>query len=311
MIVFFHLVYHGGLAPATSNADSVVRAIAMAAGKTGVVIYVLITGYFLSKTKKFSYKKFLKLILLVSFYGISLYLLSLIYGRGGNFNTAMAGFFPLIFDGYWFVTVYCVLYLVAPFLNIIIKNISEKQHFYACILFGLFCVIFPLIFSKNFYLGAFDYFVCYYFIGAFVARIKDKNKVNKWLFLLAFFVFYTFNSIRGNVSNNDIWAVMSALSLFLFFEKLNVQSNFINYIAASTFSVYLIHDNFQGAYILFQQIFHITEISAKAYFPLYLIFVTISVFVICIVIDILRRLALKLINKLANKIKKSRTKPAS
>ena len=188
MIVFFHLVYHGGLAPANSNFDSVMRAIAMAAGKTGVVIYVLITGYFLSKAKKFSFKKLLKLILLVTFYGAAIYLLSLICGQNGNFNLAMAGFFPLIFDGYWFVTVYCLIYLLAPFLNIIIKNISEKQHFYACILFGLFCVVFPLIFNNSFYLSTFDWFVCYYFIGAFIARIKDKNKVNKWLYLLAFFM---------------------------------------------------------------------------------------------------------------------------
>lgn len=97
-------------------------------GKTGINCFILITGYFMCKSEITLYK-YAKLILQVIFYDI---VFTLIFSLSGYHNyTALELIKTLspiwnIKDG--FVSCFLVFYLFIPFLNILIKNMNQKQH---------------------------------------------------------------------------------------------------------------------------------------------------------------------------------------
>ena len=95
-------------------------------GKIGINCFVLITGYFMCKSN-ITIKKFLKLVLEVEFYKIVIYLLFIICGYE---TVSLSGIFkavlPITSIGTNFTGCFLVFYLCIPFLNILVRNMSEK-----------------------------------------------------------------------------------------------------------------------------------------------------------------------------------------
>ena len=88
--------------------------------------FVLISGYFLINSK-FKLKKVLNLYLVTIFYSILLFIPHCIL-YGFSLSNFIKSCLPLLMGTYWFITTYVVLYLLSPFLNILIKNLSKKQY---------------------------------------------------------------------------------------------------------------------------------------------------------------------------------------
>ena len=91
--------------------------------------YVLVSGYF-QYNKEFKLSKFFSISNLQIFY---LYLMIVIFSLLGiNFEKVdlINRIFITFFRTYWFITAYLLLYLISPFLNILIKHMNKKTHFY-------------------------------------------------------------------------------------------------------------------------------------------------------------------------------------
>lgn len=95
---------------------------------TSVNLYVLISGYFLSRSKV-SFKKVL--VLWTSAFTWGLVVAVIDWANNGFWITPdyLVGLiFPISTRKYWFLTVYIALYLLAPFINKLINALSQRQH---------------------------------------------------------------------------------------------------------------------------------------------------------------------------------------
>ena len=236
-------------------------------GKLGVNLFVLISSYFLIESK-FSFNKLKKLFITVTFYSISIYLIFLIFNfELLNIKNIIESCLPVFYNFWWFVTSYILLYLFIDYLNLFIKCLSRKKLEYLILLLIFIQSILPNIFFmimlRNVEL---TWFILLYLIGSYIRLyLKEYNLDNFFIknslllgiiiYLLSFLSGITFDYLGQFFSifigKHYYFATLYSptmlfCSIFVFigFLKLKVNYNFItNYIGASTFIIYLIHDN--------------------------------------------------------------------
>jgi hypothetical protein len=118
-----------------------------------------------------------------------------------------------------------------------------------------------------------------------------------------------FNYLSGMLyAYNSVTIVLSSVSLFLFFRSISIKNVIINKIISSisglTFGVYLIHINPLINSILYKNILH-TELfwNTKLFIPVS-IGLILEVFIVCILIDTIRKRIFMLIenSKIFNKL---------
>ena len=264
LIVLYHVIYHSELIFSSySLLSKVLLSIIETFTLVGVNSFILLTGYFQSKSK-FKLKKFINLLLLYLLYKIFIYIILSIFHTVPVFKTYM---FNL---DYWFVFYYLILYLMSDFLNKIINRMSLK--IYTMVLLGLtfLCSITPMISNGNIITNngfGLIQFIYLYFIGAYIrlltTKYKLKNKKIKYISLISYIgltlfivlIYYLVSNI--NINNNfingiknysflysSIFVIIQSISYFILFYNLNIKSKFINNISIYIIGVYLIHDNF-------------------------------------------------------------------
>jgi surface polysaccharide O-acyltransferase-like enzyme len=90
--------------------------------------------------------------------------------------------------------------------------------------------------------------------------------------------------------------IFQTIAYFQFFSMLNFKSKFVNYLASCTLGVYLIHDNPYVHSILYSKILKLIYINFVNKLLIIKIFIyAITIFVVCIIIEILRQLLFKFI----------------
>ncbi len=224
-------------------------------GKTGINCFVLITGYFMCKSS-ITVEKFLKLALQIIFYGVVIYSIFIISGyEEFSVKQFLKKFLPIksISDG--FTGCYVAFFLFIPFLNILVRNMNKKMHGYLLALsLGIYT-----IFATGFHvrMNYVSWFIILYFISSYIRLYGLLPSINnkKWGIISLCMVVLSMLSVSGLLyinrspyrlvaDSNAIFAVLTSVSLFMFFKDLRIpQSRFINTVAASTFGVLLIHAN--------------------------------------------------------------------
>lgn len=278
-------------------------------GKTGINCFLMITGYFMCKSQ-ITIKKFTKLILEVYFYKIVIFCLFLIAGYESLNSTRLLqmimpvwGFnqnFTSCFIGFW---------LTIPFWNILIRNMSQKQH--GLLILLLVCMYSILGNFPNFEiaLNYVSWFGVIYLVSSYIRLYPmpcfDNKKMWARLTVLCIvlsmasviFMQYLFGeSGKGTtffVSDaNKLLAICTAATSFMWFKNLNIAySKLINMIGGSTFGVLLIHANSDA---MRQWLWKDTVDSIGHYsLPLwnlvgFSIGIILLIFFTCIVIDIIR-----------------------
>lgn len=108
------------------------------------------------------------------------------------------------------------------------------------------------------------------------------------------------NSYRVRLmQQNSILIFGLALALFLLFRRLNLGTvDWINRISATTFGIYLIHDNHFIRNWLWHTRIHVVKHFQHADFIIWSIFIIVCVFTVCSLIDWLK---LKIFDNLINK----------
>ena len=324
MIVFLHYLGKGGLLDIknTSNAYHVIYYVIEALCIIAVNCYVLISGYFLIKSK-FKWKKVLQLWLETLFYSIFVYVIIVVLGlKEVDIKGIIKSLFPIITKEYWFINIYLVMYILSPFLNKLINCISQKEYqkllIILIICFSIISIL-PDAYTLDSSHGyGIIWFVCLYLIAGYI-RIYDipkKLKLNRnFYFLLIYFIFGIIVTIGmlsldviGNylekgtlmekfIQYNNIFVLMESIALFMFFKQLNIKNTkiikVVEFIVPLTLAVYLIHEQLQLRTVLYNKILH-TEIC---YHNLYGIFIVIgsviAIFIVCITIEFIRQKILK------------------
>lgn len=312
-IIAHHYVVNSGLTDLDSilvknqfSVRSIFYLIFGAWGKTGINCFVMITGYFMCKSK-ITLMKFLKLFLEIYFYKVVFYCIFLFSGYE---PFSLKGFakFILPFSSLTqnFTGCYLIFFLCIPFLNILVQNMNEKQHRLLCFL--LFCVfsVFGTFFTITF--NYVTWFCVLYIFASYIRLHPIALFENRrfWLFISIISIFLGCLSVicctwLGNrigkflpfyflADSNKILAVTTGVSLFMLFKNIKIKySPFINTVASTCFGVLLIHANSATMRrLLWKDVLKNVQMYDSNIFILHAICSVFGIFIICFFIDLCR-----------------------
>lgn len=313
MIVAHHYVVNSGLCasdgPITLNplsANSVYLVLFGAWGRVGINCFLLITGYFMC-TSQITLRKFLKLIGQIYMYKLLLYSILLFGGYETiSFMRLVKVIMPVWGFDNNFTSCFLVFWLTIPFWNILVHNMSKRQHEFLLLLL-LFC--YSLLGSVPGFNVTFNYiswFGIIYLIASYIRLYPVSLFENKrlWARMTVITLVLAVASIvamqwlsEPDVPNhsyffvrdsNKIFAVAFAICSFLWFKNMDIRySKIINAFGAGTFGVLLIHANSAAMRMWLWR----DTVDCVGHYTLslgYLILYILAIFVICNLIDQLR-----------------------
>lgn len=318
LIVFLHSIDHSGV---LENAESCgtwmyfyVR-FTYALCQVCVNIYIMLSGYFMVNSK-FRLHKLVTLWIEAAFYAFVLKLVFMLTG-GDDFSALSLAscFFPILTGRYWFLTIYVGMYLISPFLNILIHGMDKKQHslLNLCLfaLFSLWSSIHPSLKGMNSGGGwGLAWFAVLYITAAWFRRYYVPNhKPARWfaLYLIIPLTIALMQCLLGgdglsavvrDITNN--WfrydsAPAYIMTLCLFVGFLNVRitgertSRLITSVAPLTLGVYLIHAHANVSPWLWETLALPGKMNS-AMFPLIQLGVVLAIFCVCAGMDLLRKM---------------------
>ena len=220
---------------------------------------------------------------------------------------------PIFFNLNWFTTVYLPFYIFSPYLAVLVKNISKGQLtnlIYFVLILGFVLNMWemsPWRFSRLFY------FCAIFFVAAYIKIYRFELLLNwkKW-FLCAFLILIAYYSVVigihliGRKFGMDVYErlrivgkiqgmehvpmILCSVCIFCGFKNIEIKSNrWINIIASTTLTVYLLHDNNLHRDFVWQKIFNLLSWYQSVCLIPYSIFCVISIFAFGVCLELLRK----------------------
>ncbi len=248
---------------------NVLRSISVCA----VDIFIIISGYFLWRNNKRPLGKVINLILLMSIINVSSYLMQIVLGK---VCFDLYTLLRYLFSPNYFVTLYVVLFIISPYINVFLQQLNDKGWIYfIVIIFALFSVyaivadvlnevlqinlkgISPIGRDGSQHGYNIVNFILLYCIGAFINAQQIKIQEIKTgyvvlIMILCVCVVYIWSVVGvyfPNYSNSahgyhNPFVLIMALSMFVLFGRMSFYSGFVNSIAKAAFTTFLLHQHF-------------------------------------------------------------------
>lgn len=226
-----------------------------------VNLFVLITGYFSCTTQRRSAAKVFGLILQVMVFNAGVYLLKALPSHTFSSRALLYSMIPKNY----FVILYAVLYLVSPYLNLLLQSLSRKQMDKLLVLSLALFSVWPILTDlMALFLGSsmdglnsvsaygddsgytIVNFALMYMVGAYLrlANIQIKKRYSA----AAVAVLTAVLGLAGTFNSNGIlWSycnplvIAQAVAVFLLFRGITLRSRLINELAKGAFTCYLLH----------------------------------------------------------------------
>lgn len=262
MITFHHIALNTEILN-IDGINSFIGNFLVIGGKIGVNIFVLISGYFLCE-KEIKISKVLKLCAKIFFYSIVLVLVSiLIFGDDIGIFELFTYFLPVIFKKWWFVTAFIGMYILAPFINLIIKNMNCKLHKILVIVLSIILTIIPTFTNMEPFYSDLVWFIYLYFISSYIKKyvtltLKNKKPLLLYsvtIYLIIFASIIVFGYLGKSISifksaqyyfisQTNILILAVSITIFLYFSLIKIKDfKIINNVSKHTFGVYLIQSH--------------------------------------------------------------------
>lgn len=231
-----------------------------------VNLFVLLSGYFLSKSGQRRVVRALELIIQVIMIGAVKYVaLNLFSGQPMSLRSLVGAMLP----NNYFVTLYIVVYLLSPYINVLLDKLSAKRF---GILLGLCLCLFAVwptildmaaeltgihlsgMYTTNMGGSQAGYsginFILMYLIGAYLRRYGFGGNARRVQLLLALvicvgilYVWQRFLAQSARAYCNP-FVIFIGIILFLLFERIEIRSRVVNTLAKGAFTCFLFHDLF-------------------------------------------------------------------
>lgn len=221
-----------------------------------VDMFVLLSGWYGINTRWSKLKAF---IFQVLFYSVAIYAIMLLCCPSEQFSWNFL-IHVFLLDNYWFIPVYLMLYLFAPAINPFIRKSSDREFLTLLLaVFTMQTVYGWLNLREEGYMSGCSpiSFLILYLSGAYLHRIAPKiiHISKKTLFcaysglialhwIVALLAIHLHNTILVDI----VWQfsspliILASACLLLLFSKISISYNkTINWIAASSFAVFLVH----------------------------------------------------------------------
>ena len=334
LVVTGHICTQGGVLNATEpfNGNYIVAWVVMILTYCAVNCYALISGY-VGVEAKFSYHRLLVLWLGVVFYTIIITVVFHLFKPGSvglmNYIKAIT---PATSGQYWYFSAYFALFMMMPFLNFLLNQLSTKQLNILVITVVIVFSVLPTVRHTDPFVLADGYSALWlmllYIIGGFLrkSKILEKYKTTVWIcivglmfviaiaskFLIEYMCWKVLGTVAGGgylVSYISPVILLLAIALLGMFVKINIKFHtVIKVISGSTFFIYIIHEH-----PLMKHQFISKQFSKYTlYNPIGMIFAifgtALVIFGVCAVIDQVRATIFKKLNvnmrceKLVNKL---------
>ncbi|PFI53846.1 hypothetical protein COI76_14355 [Bacillus cereus] len=273
--------------------------------------FVLVTGYFMVSKTGIKLKKAINLLSITVFYGILFYFVNGMYqSHIGNEWFSLKSFVKAAMPFYgseWFVSTYVVLFLLAPFINIVLQQLTKSQFKQLLVImiicFSVLPTLLPLVsYNDNGY-GVLS-FILIYCIGAYLKLYGSKFD-DSWryvsIYLVAsictFALCLTIGIKTLSLNYNTIFNVAGAVAIFIIFMKIKFHSNIVNYLATFTFAIYIIHTDISINEILFREVLDSDQYWNSPWFIPHFIVSVIALFFGCVAIEAIRRYIMSIISR--------------
>lgn len=253
MIVVYHVILFCYLQNEASLTPEIHKAICIPL-HIGVILYVLISGYF---GIRFSLKGVVKIIANLFLYGFVFAVIGH-FCLGDHFGPSK--FFFISNSPFWFVNVYLMLYMIAPLLNVVISRLSKNNRLLLLLLLWASGYVGLLGFDDSLHAGKnLLNFILVYLIGNTLSIYKEYlNAVPIWKIIMAYIVVNVLSisiyllAVGSSIEelNYDIafrynspLLILNAVIFFIPFMRMKFHSKAVNYLAGSCFAIYLIHSS--------------------------------------------------------------------
>lgn len=233
-----------------------------------VDLFVMISAFYLSNTKKRRFIKIVELNIQVIAFRLAMYVASwVIKGEELSIKSMVVCFLPVNY----FVILYSILYILSPYMNVLIEKISrhdlKKLITKLVLIFSVWTVLvdylenltgqaFNGLSTVGMYGSQYGYsivnFILIYFIGAYIRKNGIKIKKNTAIVsvMVLICIIYSLSLIEHKLGlesvttwnyNNPLIILLSAVILLLFMNW-NYNNKVINELARGTFTCFLFHE---------------------------------------------------------------------
>lgn len=289
-----------------SNFEFCVISMMRAISSVAVNVFVLLSGWY---GIKYSNKGLFRLSYQILVFSILCYCISVLSGvQSFSLKTLLLDGFLFGQNCYWFVQSYLLLYILSPILNTFCQHSDRKQFrnlLFLYFLIIILCSWFTLIFSNEIKAGlSFCFFVGLYLLSRYVKIYNPKiTNYSFKVYILLFFIISTFITAiaiftkGGTIGMCNVFTytspfiIINSLILLLAFSKIHIKSSVtINFIASSSFAVYLLHEHISVCKPLYRstirQLYYNTENHFVGW--MYILLFMICVYMAAILIDKIR-----------------------
>lgn len=312
-IIMHHYVIHGGVLLLGNTSNRIISQLFTIGGSLGVNCFALITGYFLP-ISHFSVRKVFKLIFEVWFYAwLWLVCAFIIHIDSISVISIFRSLLPVSSGAYWFATAFIGAYIMSPFMVSWLHHMQEnpkgiKQLALLLLFLGLLLWGIPTIIPISSYYSGFAWLVYLFLFGSYL-RIASPKVLSFRTCILVFLIFLSIlwglsiiflilsNNIKeisgginyfGNGKNN-FFILMCSIGLFGIFRHVHIKYNpIINYIASTTFGIYLLHDGIFKLY-MWHSVFRTQDYYSSHYMVLHLVVCICTIFFVGGVFDFVRK----------------------
>lgn len=287
LIVWFHLCGRGlGLfsEEIPNGGDNSLPLIVMQAlGKTGVPIFMFISGYY---GVRFKWNRLKDILIQAVLYTIVFYSIACLFLPIFQFRVFVLQVFGV--SGIWFVNCYIVLYILSDGINAVLDKLNFKA-FSIVVLILLYIAVGKWIGKE----GGCNLFTMieYYIIARYVRKYVGSYKsIVKWMMIPSVVLFVLpicygyccgyYSAIYPYVfSYYNPLLILVAMSMVVSADDFKTHNKTINYVAGSVLAVYMLHENCYTPEIV-APFLHFDNFSV-----LNATFVILIVFVIAVLID--------------------------
>lgn len=238
-----------------------------------VNVFVLISGFFMSKKREVNTSKAVELIVqVIVFNAATLMLRLLANGFALSWKECLVTLLPLNY----YVTLYIVVFLLSPYINSFLSGLKDSIFKKLVLILVVLFSVWPTILDVMSLVLESDFggmntigingsqngytivnFMLMYIIGAYLKRcIYPKKAINYlWRLCICWGIQFMCSYIAAmvGVGLDIVWAycnpmvILTAIYTFLFFYNLKeIKSKVINSLAKAAFTVYLLHMLFVG-----------------------------------------------------------------
>lgn len=318
MVIAFHMIAQSSVLDVVNGANYVFAVFFHAGGRLACSVFVIIGAYFLVDLPFRSHRiiqLYMQTLVTVATVNVIIYCFFRSTLHPVDAVKLCTQIFPIFGKPYWFVSTYIFMLAISPILNLVSKASHLQNYRYLLIISSIGIVAIgslPIMFSTSPFSGDLAWF-CFlylltgefkqrhifyrvpqrvwgiiflvsYVIACSVAIVCNRLKILwEYAWVLRFFYISTYQSF---------FAFCAAISLFGFFIHVKISSDvsckMVETISPHTLGIFLIHQVpilYTNGWI-WNDVFHIDQNAATAYFPLYCIGILITCVLTCFLADL-------------------------